>query len=145
MATTKWSALGTDTSYLTTGLNSMASAARVLGAEIDNTSGRDTFALVELDLAAQGSARSAGAQVRLYVIKCMDGTNYEMGSDSVVPQPSTWVGSFALDAATTARNVQIAVPLPPCKFKFLLENVTGQAFASSGTTLYYRTYNYETA
>jgi hypothetical protein len=143
MTTIKWSALGSDTSYLTTELNSLANAARVLGAEIDNTSGKDLFSLVELNLATQGSARSAGGYVGLYVIKASDGTNYEYGDASTAPPSTSWVGGFPLDAATTARLVSIQIQLPPCKFKLLVVNATGQAFAASGTTVSYRTYNYE--
>jgi hypothetical protein len=90
-----------------------------------NTAGKNTYALVELYLAEQASARDAGAYVPLYVIKCMDGTNYEYGDDSVDPPSSSLVAQFDLDAVVTARRVALEIPLPPCKFKFLVVNETG--------------------
>lgn len=140
----KWSALSSITSYLSTDLNSLASGAQFLGAAIDNDTTRAQFMALELNLAAQGSARSAGAWVGVYLLASIDGTNFTYGSSSVDAPPSTLVARFALDASTTARYVVVVdVPLPATDFKLLLENNTGQAFAASGTTLRYVTYNDE--
>lgn len=132
------------TSYLTTELNSLASAGNKIGAAIDNTSAGDMFADFEVVIATQGGARSAGAYIALYVIPSVDGTNYTMGDDSVDPPATTMVCAIPLDAATTARRIACThVLIPAGKFKVLLENNTGQAFASSGNTLAYTIYNVE--
>jgi len=145
MALIKWSALDTLTTYLSTALDALADGANKIGAEIDNTNGKNTYALCELYLALQGGARDSGAYVALYIIKSVDGTNYEFGGDALDPPASSWVTNFTLDADTAARYVGVDIPIPPCKFKFLLINETGQALAATLNTLKYRTYNLEVA
>ena len=145
MATIKWSALGTTTTYLSTDLNALANGANKIGAEIDNTADKHTYALLELYLAAQGVARDSGGYVALYVIKSVDGTNYEFGGDALDPPSSAWVTNFTLDADTAARYVGADIPVPPCKFKFLVINETGQALAATLNTLKYRFYDLEVA
>lgn len=146
MATFQYSSLPSLTSYLTTELNSLANGSRKLGAALDTT--QATHMAVELDLAAQGSARSAGAQVEVYLLKSLDGgTDYDYGSDSLDPPPSTLVAVLGLDAATTARVVTAMFPLPgDLPFgKLLVKNSTGQAFAASATTFKYCLYKIESA
>lgn len=144
MATIQFSSYPGLTSYLTTELNSLANGSRKLGAALDTA--QATHMAVELDLAAQGSARSAGAQCEIYLLKSLDGgTDYDYGSDSLDPPLTTLVAVLPLDAATTARVVTAMFPLPgdlPYA-KLLLKNSTGQAFAASASTLKYALYNLE--
>jgi hypothetical protein len=132
-------------SYLTTELNSLANAARVIGAAIDNSSGLDMYMDVEAYVAAQGSARSAGAYLGIYLIPSLDGgTNYGYGDATDAPPASGLVAALPLDAATTARRVQATmIPVPPGHFKLIISNATGQAFAAADSTLAYRLYSTE--
>ena len=145
MSTIQFSSYPGLTTYLTTELNSLANGSRKLGAALDTN--QATHMAIELDLAAQGSARSAGAQVEVYLLKSLDGgTDYDYGSDSLDPPLTTLVAILPLDAATTARvvNAMFALPGDLPSGKLLLKNVTGQAFAASATTLKYALYNVET-
>lgn len=130
-------------STLTTELNSLASAATsAASAAIDNTTNLDLYHDLTLTVAVQGSARSAGATVSVYLTPALDGTNY----DDVNATTAELVAVFPLDAATTARqSTRRDVPVPPGLFKYFVVNSTGQAFAASGNILEYRAHSIETA
>jgi len=129
-----WSAMGSVVTLLSTGLNSLANTSAVLSDAIDNTSGLKKYINLELTLAQQGGARTAGGYVRIDICPSVDGTNY---CDVTAPC-ARQLTQFNLDAATTARVVtRMNLEIPPAKFKLNLVNITGQAFASSGNTLKY--------
>lgn len=97
---------------------------------------------LQLNVAAQGSSRSSGATVTVYMATSLDGTNFDDANTTVAEV----VAVFPLDAATTARQAtRRDVPIPPAKFKLFALNSTGQAFASSGSTLGYRCHSVTTA
>lgn len=127
---------------LTTELNSLANSANCSASSaIDNTSNLNLFMDVMLNIAAQGSARSAGAVVIVYAVHALDGTTY----DDVLDSTCEVVAVFTLDAATTARQVtRRGWPMPPGLFKLFVRNITGQAFAASASTLKYRMHNVKT-
>lgn len=129
-------ALSTELNSLANGSSSSASSA------IDNTSNLDLFMDVELLIAAQGSSRSAGAVVEIYMTTSLDGTNYDDATRGV----SELVAIIPLDAATTARRRTVrSIDIPPANFKLFAYNGTGQAFAASGSTVRYRTHSITTA
>ena len=132
------SAYATGTVLLTTALNSLASSGNsTASTAFDNGTLRYTRADVQLYLAAQGSARTSGAIVTLFMLTRTDGTNYDTLSD-LTAEP---VAVFALDAATAARYVTVrGLTLPPENVQFFLRNGTGQALASSGNTVTMRPY-----
>lgn len=144
VAAINWESSPALTGYLTTELNSLANDGNKLGAAIDNSSGLDMFMDVEFVLATQGSARSAGAHIAVFLIPAPDGTNYVYGDDSTDPPINRLVATLPLDAATTARRVASQmIAVPPGLFKLLFENKTGQALAASGNTAGYRLYSPE--
>lgn len=128
---------------LTTELNSLANSANTAASTaIDNTMNLDLFMDLELILATQGSARSTGATVAVYLIPALDGTNYADVNETT----AELVATFPLDAATTARRAVVRdIPLPPALFKLFARNQTGQALAASGTSIRYRTHSLTTA
>lgn len=138
-----WDSNPSAVTLLTTELNSLANAGRVLTGEIDNSSDLKTAIDIETHIDTQASARSAGAAVDIYLLPSMDGTTFP-GSTSEDPSVNMLVGSFSFDATTGARSdVLTGIVLPPGKHKILLKNNTGQAFAASGNTLKYRVYAVE--
>ena len=134
----QWETPGSLQSYLTTELNALASDGSVLGAAIDNTAGA-LFINLELYVGEQTS-RTAGGYVRIDICPSVDGTNY---CDATAPIP-TQLTQFPLDAATTARySTRVNLPIPPCKFKLNVTNVTGQAFAATTNTVKYTLHSEE--
>ena len=125
------------TSILTTDLNSLADSTNsALSSAMDftiaDTAHRLPLGSFTLTVAAQGSARSSGAKVKLFIVPAFDGTNYDATNETTAIAS----GSFNLDAATTARQCSLLhVAIPPCPFKVFLRNETGQPLAASGNIL----------
>jgi hypothetical protein len=142
MATVTWNSPASIATALSTELNSLADGSRALSAAIDNETNLARFLDLELLVAAQGSARDDTAHVEMHILYSIDGTHYSFGDASINPSAAAPVAVFALDGSTNERYVALAgIPIAPLKFKLLLVNQTGQAFASSGSTLKQRTHN----
>lgn len=138
MSTIQFAAPDTEENLLTTELNSMIDGDRVISAAFSNDAGGERYLTVDfkLDLAVQGSARSAGPSCQLWILYAIDGTGYTYGDASLEPPPEASKGVFTLDPATNARIVHMTdILLRPYNFKVVLENNTGQTLASSGTIL----------
>lgn len=145
MATQKWirSTRGTAglVSLLTTELNSLANAAAATSASaISNTTELDMY--VDFELVFQhGSAPTADTTHDLYLVRSIDGTNYEDATAARPPAMGS-VGSFVCDNTTSAQRKYISgILLPPGDFKVMLVNQSGQAMAASSNTLKAVVYN----
>lgn len=144
MATTKHKTYSASiASSLTTELNALANgSASTASTAIDNTTALDLYDDLTLTLSTQGSSRSAGAIVSVYLIPALDGTNY----DATLAATAELVAVFTLDASTTARQLtRRDVPIPPGLFKYFAVNGTGQAFGATGNILERRPHSIETA
>ena len=142
----KWEAPAAIQTYLSTELNSLATDDSYLGAKVDNVLDGENvmYMALELYVAAQGSARSAGANVACYLLPSVDDTTFSYGDSANLVDAGNLLTVFALDAATTARYVCRAnLRLPPFDFKLQLQNNTGQAFAATLNTFKYRLYSLE--
>ncbi len=142
----KWTTYGTYTAAFDAGaLKNQANAAYVLGNEIDNATGKNRW----MDLVADADYAtnpSSGGYIAVYLIPCIDGTNYADGSGSVVPQASLLIATFALRATTDGQRLAATrILIPPCKFKLLWENQGGQTTTNTDslTMISYRMYNEE--
>lgn len=133
----KW-LLGSQSSQLTTGLNSLANNALAISAAFDNTVGStgDGYMLCDLELVVTyGTNPTANTAVSVWFLLSQDGTNYEDGGTGTTPARAPDV-VFPLLVSTSAQRIIRRVMLPWGLIKFLLKNDgTGQAMAASGNTL----------
>ena len=143
MATTfKWATPEATVTTLSGGLNSLANATfSGAGTAITNETDLFEYMNLELFLAIQGSARSAGATVDVYIDRSWDaGSTYEDTGNTAFS--GQYLYSFSLDASTTARTlIGTNIPIPPLHFKLNVYNNTGQAFNASTNVLSYRRHN----
>ncbi len=136
-----WQTPAAIVTYLSTELNALANAARVVGAAIDNRTTRYKYMMLEHYVGAQ-TARSAGAYVSVYLLASVDATNYPYGATNRQPSPDNLVKCFALDAAVTASySIAPCILIPPLLFILIIENNTGQAYTATGNTVKYRLYS----
>jgi hypothetical protein len=121
---------------LSTGLNSLANNAQAITASPINLSGDAGFRQCEAELLVTfGTNPTANTSFCAWILKEIDGANYEDGSASITP---TRVPDliFTVRAVTTAQRIIAECDLPPGSFYVLIRNDgTGQAIASSGNTL----------
>lgn len=144
MRTTAFGLLS-QTSLLTTELNSLANNALAISSAFDNTyaAAGNGSVLADMELVVQfGTNPTAGTGVAVWFIQTQDGTNYEDGDASITParRPDLVI---PVRAVTTAQRIIRRVTLPAGKFKALAKNDgTGQSFAASANTLKIRPYSY---
>lgn len=151
MATERWIAgsgvgLTWTNAFTGTTLNSIANGNAIASdLVIANATPLDMFADVSIGLASAAFVAPNYIGVYLYPLN-KDGSTYgdgRFGSSAAGPPPSNYyVGAIGLVAATQAQNgTLLRVVMPPGSFKFVLYNQGGVAFAASGNTCQYRTYN----
>lgn len=123
---------------LSTELNSLANGAYTnAGTAFDNAnaSNLNTYGWLELNVTF-GSAPTDKSTIDIYMLKAMDGTNYEDGSSSVRPAGASLVASIDLRNSTSAQKRASGMfVMPPSPVKFLAYNGSGQAFPASGSTV----------
>ena len=127
---------GTATTVLSTGLNSLANNALVASSAITLSTGEPGYQRCEAELVVTyGTAPTANTACVVWLLREIDGTNYEDGSSTVTPSRNPDL-VFPLRAVTTAQRIVVTGDLPPGSFVALLRNdSTGQAMAASGNTL----------
>ena len=143
MATIKQLKYETIVSVMTTELNSLANNARAISSALGGDA-TDANLLGDWELVVTFAvAPTVDTLIDLYLVRSIDGTNYEDGSATVRPAATAYAGSFQVRAVTTAQPLAIPdVPLPPGLFKAIIyNNGTGQAFAATGNTLKVRPHN----
>lgn len=151
MSTEKWVAgsgvgLTWTDCFSTATLNSIANGNAILSdLQIDNSSALDVFCDVSGVFGSITVAAPAYIGIFFYPLN-KDGSTYgdgRFGSSAAGPPPSNYfVGSFGMGTGAGAFEGTVrGVVLPPGKGKFVLYNQAGNALASSGNTLQYRTYN----
>ena len=127
---------GTATTALSTGLNSLANNALVTSSAITLSTGEPGYQRCEAELVVTyGTAPTANTACVVWLLREIDGANYEDGSSTVTPSRNPDL-VFPLRAVTTAQRIVVTGDLPPGSFVALLRNDgTGQAMSASGNTL----------
>lgn len=151
MATEKWIAgsgagLTWADAFSTATLNSIANGNAILSdVNIPNGTALDLYADLSFELASAAFTAPGFIGVYLYPLN-KDGSSYGDGrfgtSAAGPPSVNYWVGNIFIVQATQAQDGSLTgILLPPGSFKFVLYNAGGVAFAGSGNTCQYRTYN----
>lgn len=148
MATIKHEAKASVETLLTTQMNNLGIGSYCIDSGgFSNDAANELYLYADfcLYLAQQGSARSAGAKVTVWILPEVN-NQYPYGSASLAPQAELCVGSFSFDAALNYRTAVLRdIPLPPSDFRVMVQNNTGVAFASSGSTLKMERHNLQVA
>lgn len=147
MATTQKYLLLSQTTVMSTELNSLANnALAVGGTPFDNTAGQtgDGSVLCDVELVVTfGTGPNATSGLSIWFLGTQDGTNYEDGSSSVAPARNADL-FIPVRSVTTAQRIMRRAVLPPGKFEVLAKNDgTGQSMASSGNTIKIRPSTYQ--
>jgi len=132
---------GTIQTLLTTELNSLANNTNAIsGSAITFTNAGHLQAEIEL-VVTFGTAPTANTCLTLWLLREVDGTNYEDGGSSVTPgrAPDAF---FPLRAVTTAQRIIMPITnMPPGTAYVLVRNDgTGQTTAASANTVKIRTF-----
>ena len=143
MAIIKQTTLTSIGTILSTEMNSIANAGLSnAGSTIDlRTTNRYTSYTVRwTNSNTFGSPPSSGGAIVLYALPSTDGTNFPLGSSSVLPSDNFRIATFLLSTVTTAGQL-ITVPdipgtvLLPLQTRFMIRNLSGQTLPSSGNTI----------
>lgn len=140
------------TSLLTTSLNSLANDTTDDGGQtaINNETNLCNHMDLELTLASLDLSAQTNPSVWVYMIESVDGgTDFDTYTDAtatagLMPPADKLVAIMGVRPGTGAEAktaVKSMIFIPPGRFKLLVRNRTGVAFASSGNVLAYRTYN----
>lgn len=138
-AVTRWKPSARASQPLTvmsTDLNSLANNGAVLATAISNDAADELDLYCDFELNVTfGTNPTENSLVELYLVRAIDGTNYETNSSEGRPK-NGYVGGFVVDNVTTAQRLTVpGVLVPPMDFKILVINKTGQAFPASGSTV----------
>jgi hypothetical protein len=135
------------TNWLSTELNSLANSSgnvlSTLGASFNNgfsNSAGYIYADVEF-FAGANYTPTAGGFIELWLLRSIDGTNFDDGSATIAPGrlPDVVIPVRA-GASIRPRAVVAGVILPPGLYKPIARNQTGATLPASGNTIRFRPY-----
>ncbi len=148
MATTQEYLLGSATTLMTTELNSLNSSSGLTAGVISSVGGTSgifnntagggglggyTLGQWELVLTAPAGALTAGTGAFVWLLTTVDGTNYEDGSNSVIPaRPPDII--LPVRAVNTAQRIIRNLMMPQGNWYVLLAQNTGQTWNSTNST-----------
>ena len=131
----KWLAdrVGNPVSVLTTELDSLPNNGSVLSGVIENSVTQDLYGDFELTVQF-AAAPAAGYVVELYIVRTVDGVNFDDTSGG--PPMNAYADVFPLRASASKLVYVIPmIELPPQNFKVYIKNSSGQAMVATNNTL----------
>lgn len=142
MSTLSWVAPEAIATALTTELNSLANGGLCTASSaIDNET--DLYEYVEVELALASLNPTGSPYLLLYLVKSVDGTNYE---DSNTTMSHQVVATLPVATGSATKRVCVGnILIPPCKFKLAVQNQTNVTLAAASNTVKYRRYNEQVA
>ena len=140
MSTTEKLLLGSQTTLLSTELNSLAASAwTAAGSAFDNTQGAtgDGYILCDIELVCTLAANAtANTGFMLWLLRSQDGTNYEDTPTSTVGLNRAPDAFLPYTTGQTTTRVCVQALLPPGKFKPVGQNTdASHAMSASGNTI----------
>lgn len=136
MAVIQQNPYGTIATVLSTELNSLANNAYSAASAAQGSDTGAAAIYADFELVIASFTPGTNPVVELYLLRSVDGTNYEDGGGSVVPSQDAYVGAFQIASGTGAKRAVLRdVALPPGLWKAVIKNVTGAALPASGNTL----------
>ena len=148
MASVKYEVGSTTTVMSDTELGSLAADANAISSEINNSVNLYLFDDVELHIdEGYGGNFADGSGVDLYLVREeLDSTGYEDGDDTIDPPAANLVGVFGNNSDATQVHILRQIPIPACKYKYVVINRTGAYSSSIGANeLKIRPYRYQTS
>lgn len=108
---------------------------------IDNATNKDIYLAIEIALGSW--TPTVADTIELYTLYSLDGTNYESGSASYLPEPDRlWkVKQLSTDTNAAAKIVSVFGEIWPFKFKLLWRWMGTNATAASGNKMSWQTTN----
>lgn len=142
MATVSWIAAESNTSALTTEMNSLANGSICTASSaITNSSGLYRWMSIYLHLASL--TPSAGGYCLVYLVPTLDGSIYaDLNTSSLNRIIATLTPSTS---GSVKELIEVNIPIPPFDFKLAVQNSTGVTLAASANTLSYRRHNEQVA
>ena len=125
------------TLFTTGEIGTLGNTSGVLSSAISNDSTSDELDLyMDAELVVTfAAAPTTDSLVELYVVRTVDGTNFEDSSTEQRPKLG-FVGGWVVNDSTVAQRLVIPqVRLPPEDFRLYAFNNTGQAFSTNGTNV----------
>lgn len=142
-----WSGAGSysagPANWLTAELNALANSSgntlSTLGAPVQNTAG---WIFADVEFVAGGTMTPvAGAFIEVWLLRALDGANYEDGSATVAPgRPADITIPVRAGTTITPRAGSPGQVLPPGFYKPIARNLTGVALPATGNLIRFSTY-----
>jgi hypothetical protein len=144
MASILWDSADVST-IMSTEMDSLQPELGCVSQEINNSSGLYLFNDIELFLNNNNQIFKQGSFIELYLLSAINNVDYEDGGTLINPSPSSLVGVFnVMSSVVSQRQTLKQITIPPCKYKYLIINKTGEVLPSSNNTIKIIPYRYKT-